>query len=138
MNPGIRLRSYAQFLLYIGPIANHLERGAEQLGRGLLSGGEKERGRAGDFDDLGCRSVWVLRRRERGQHVLARVATAVLDVGTEFVVEPLQGVGSDRLVVECPDPGARTVGSQDGPEFLVILLGNAEQIGNHQGGERFH
>ena len=62
--PGDQAAVLTQLLLYVGAVADHLQRGAEQLGRGLLSGGEEEGRRAGDFDDLGCGSVRIFRRRQ--------------------------------------------------------------------------
>ena len=78
--PGDQAAVVAQLLLDVGPVAEHLQCGAEQLGRGFLPGGEKERGRADHLDDLGRRTVRILRRRQGGQHVVARVAPSILDV----------------------------------------------------------
>ena len=132
MKPGIRLRSSRSCCWTSGRSPEHLQCGAEQLGGGLLSGGKKERRRADHLDHLGGRPVRILRRRERGQHVVAGFAPPVLDVVAELVVEPLQRVDADRLVVQGADPRAGTVGSQDAPEFLVVLLRHAEQVGDHQ------
>ena len=72
-------------MVHLSPIDRlRLECGAEQLGRSLLSGGEKERCRAGDFDDLGCGSVWIFRCRKRGQHILARTAESERGIKSFF------------------------------------------------------
>ena len=120
--PGNQAAVVTQLLLHVRPVADHLQRGAEQLGRGLLTGGEQERGRTDHFDDLGCGSVRILRGSQGGQHVVARFASPVLDVGAELLVEPLQRVDADRLVVQGAHPRLVTVGTQDDAELLVVLL----------------
>ena len=50
-----------------------------------------------------------------------------LDDATEDRIEDLVRTG----------PATRPVGAQHDPELLVVLLRNAEQVGDHQGGERF-
>ena len=61
---------------------------------------------------------------------------AVLDVVAELLVGPLQRVGRDRLVVEAADVGAGALGAECLAELLVVLLGHAEQVGDHQQRER--
>ena len=58
-----------------------LERRAEQAHGGLLAGGEQVGGDPDDVDDLGRRAVGERRAGQPGEHVAARLAAPVLDVG---------------------------------------------------------
>ena len=77
---GMRSRSLAQQLLQVRPFTQEEERGREQPHGRLLARREQVRGDAHDVDDLGRRAVGERRGGEPGQHVVARLAAAVLDV----------------------------------------------------------
>ena len=98
-----------------------------------VPGGEQERRQVHHVVDVRRRSVFVLGLRQFGQDVVARLAPAVLDVGVELVVQPLQRVVRGwRLFAELADQFAR----EDGTELVVVLRRYAEKIGNDQQGER--
>jgi hypothetical protein len=113
-------------------VAEHPHGGGQQLGGGLLARGEQERRRPGHLDEFRRRSVRVLRRRQPGQDVVARVLPTVGEVGDELVVEPLERVQADVRAVEPPDLGLRPRCAQHVAELLVVLLGDTEQVGDHQ------
>ena len=81
----------AQLVLELRVLGEVLQRGGEEPGGRLLTGGEEEGRDAHDRGDVGRRPVGVLGEREVGEDVGARLAAAVLDVGREPVVEPARG-----------------------------------------------
>ena len=81
----------------------------------------------------GRRSVLVLRLRQLGQDVPTRLTPAILDVGVELVVQPLQRVvRGGRLFAQRAD----LLAGEDRTELVVVLGRHAEQIGNDQERER--
>ena len=93
----------AQQLLELVVVADALQRGAEEAHGRLLTGGEEVGGDARDVDGLGDRAVGERRGRHAGQHVVARLAPAVLDVRGELLVEELERVVRQRLVAGAAD-----------------------------------
>ena len=92
------LTVFAQQLLELVVVADALQRRAEEAHRRLLTGCEEVGGDARDVDRLGDRAVGERRGRHAGQHVVARLAPAVLDVRGELFVEELERVVRERLV----------------------------------------
>ena len=128
----------AQQLLELRVVADALQRGAEEAHGRLLTGGEEVGGDARDVDGLGDRAVGERRGRHAGQHVVARLAPAVLDVRGELLVEELERVVRQRLVAGAAD-GAGLVarpGAEPRAEQLVVALRYAEQVGDDEHGER--
>ena len=107
--------------------------GEEASGR-LLTRGEEERRGPHDRGDLGRRPIGILGQREVGQDVSPRLATAVLDVRREVVVEPVEGVEPRPLLVT--EPAGRRAEAEALAEPLVLRLRHAEQVGHDQHGER--
>ena len=126
-----------QLVLQLGVLGEVLQRGGEQAGGGLLAGGEQERRGAHDRGDVGRRAVGVGREREVGEHVLAGLAPAVLDVRGE-VARRATPAGSRPGCPRSPAPTSPTVPVQAEAlaEPLVVLLGHAEQVGDDEHGER--
>ena len=125
-------RVRAELVLQLGLFGEVPQRAGEQAGGRLLTGGEQERRRAHDRDDIGRGPVRVRREREIGEHVVARRAPAVLDVLGEPVVEPAERVEPDVAfragtdLTRCPEE-AETLA-----EPTVVGLGHAEQVGDDQ------
>ena len=92
MKLGIRSAVGAELVLQLGVLGEVLQRGGEQARGRLLAGGEQERRGPHDRGDLGDRAVGVGRQRQVGEHVLARLAPPILDVGGEPLVEPAERV----------------------------------------------
>ena len=128
----------AQQLLELRVVADALQRGAEQAHGRLLSGGEEVGGDARDVDRLGDRAVGKRRGRQAGQHVVARVAPAVLDVRGELLVEELERVVRERLVPVLADGAGLLArpGTEPLAEQFVVALRYAEQVGDDEHGER--
>ena len=87
--------------------------------------------------DLGHRAVGEGRRRQARQHVLARLAPAVLDVGGEPVVEELERRVGERPLAGAPETLCvlAVAALQLVAEPRVVLLGHAEQVGDDVEGE---
>ena len=92
-----------------GCSAISMQRGAEQADGGLLAGGEEVGRDAHDVDDLGRRAVGEGGGGQAGQHVVAGLAAAVLDVAGERAVQVLQRrvrqLSSLVLPTPPPSPG---------------------------------
>ena len=84
MKFGSELAVAAQPLLQLGVLGQHPQRRREQARRRLAAGREQVRGDAHDVDGLGQRAVGEGRRGEPGDHVVARLRAAVLDVPGEL------------------------------------------------------
>ena len=128
----------AQQLLELLVVADALQRSAEEAHGRLLTGGEEIGGDARDVDGLGDRAVGERRGRHAGHHVVARVATAVLDVRGELLVEELERVVRERLVAGAAHgPGlfARP-GTEPLAKQFVVALRYAEQVGDDEHGKR--
>ena len=106
----------AQQPLQIRVLRQHLERGAEQPDGRFLARREDVRRDAHDVDHFGQRAVREGGRGKAAEHVAARLAAAVLDVGGELVVEELQRVVRHRLVATssrcCASVGRRIIRSR--------------------------
>ena len=122
-------------LLQVRAIADELQRGAEEPHRRLLSGRKQVGGNADDVDDLGQLSVGERRCRQRGEHVIARVPAAVLDIAAEAVVEPLERAVRQH-VLRAADRVVARPACQSVPEFLVFVLWDPEEVGNDEQRER--
>ena len=110
--------------------------GEQPHGR-LLAGREQVGRDAHDVDDLGRRAVGERGRRQAGEHVGAGFPAAVLDVGRELLVEELERAVHHRVVAGAADRAATAAAARErGAEHLVIALGHAEQVGDHEHGER--
>ena len=134
---GMRSRFGAQLVLELRVLGEVLQRGGEQPRGRLLAGREQERRGAHDVDDVGRRPVGIGREREVGEHVVAGLAPAVLDVLREPVVEPAERVELHAALL------ARRRSHRDCrlrpknlAETVVILLRHAEQVGDHEHRER--
>ena len=66
---------------------------------------------------------------------MARLVAAVLDVAAEPVVQPLERVVG-HLVPGAADGAAVGPTGQGVPELLVLLLGNAQEVGDDEQRER--
>ena len=118
----------------VGSLAEQEQRGREQAHGRLLTGGEQVRGDAHDVDDLGCTPVGERRRREPGEHVVARALAPVLDVGRELFGEELQRAVRERLVAGAAQRAGAP--ATDGvAEPFVIGFGHSEEVGDHEHGE---
>ena len=84
----------------------------------------------------GVRAVGVRREREVGEHVVARLAPAVLDVARRTTRRATPSGFSPGLPCS-PAPTSPTVPAQAEAlaEALVVLLGHAEQVGDDEHGE---
>ena len=118
-----------------GCSARCFERGGQQPGRRLLAGGEQEGRRAHDVDHLRYRPVGIGGQRQLGEHVLAGLAPAVLDVLGELLVEPRQRVLAHAALGRVADLADGLAQAEALAEALVVLLGHAEHVGDHEHGE---
>ena len=127
----------AQQLLELRVVAEALQRGAEETHGRLLAGREEVGGDPGDVDGFGNRTVGERRGRHTGHHVVAWVATAVLDVRGELLVEELERAVRHRLGRAADRPGlpARP-GTEPRAEQLVVALRHTEQVGDDEHRER--
>ena len=133
---GIRSRSARSSSCSVGVLGEHLEGGGEQAGGGLLPGGEQERRRAHHRGDVRGAAVRVGGEGQIGHDVLAGLAPPVLDVGREPVVEPGQRVLDRDALLAGPDLADGAGQAEPVAEPLMVLLGDAEQIGDGEHGER--
>ena len=125
----------AQPALDVRAVPDHLQRGAQQPDRGLLPGGEDVGGDPHDVADLRHRPVRECRRRQSGQHVVAGLGPAVLDVGREDLVEVLQRRLGQRLVGVAE---TAAVGATGEPleQLGAVLVRHAKQVGDDAQRER--
>ena len=127
----------AQLVLELRVLGEVLQRGGEQARGRLLAGGEQERRGAHDVDDLGRGAVGVGREREVGEHVVARLAPAVLDVlrrtGRRATPSALWSMSPCSPAPTSPGVAAQ---AEALAEPLVVVFGHAEQVGDHEHGER--
>ena len=125
----------AQPALDVGAVPHHLQRGAEQPHGRLLSGREDIGGHPHDVSDLGHRPVRERRRRQPGQHVIARLGPTVFDVGREDLVEVFQRSLGQRLV-GVAQPAAVGATREPLEELGAVLFGHAQQVGDDAQRER--
>ena len=126
----------AQRVLEVGLFGEDLQRGREQARGRLLTGGEQERGRADDRNDVGGGSVRVGREGEVGQHVFARRAAPVLDVLREPVVEPSERVEVRFALRSGADRTGCRAQAEAFAEPAVVGFRYPEQIGHDEHRER--
>ena len=124
-----------QLVLQLGVLGEVLERRGEQPGGGLLAGGEQERRGSHDRGHVRDAAVGVGGQRQVGEHVLARFAPAVLDVGGEPLVEPGERVLPDVALLAGADRTEVPLQPEALAEPLVVLLRHAEQVGDDEHGE---
>ena len=84
----------------------------------------------------GDRAVGVGGQGQVGEHVLARMASPVLDVLGEPLVEPGQRVLPRAPLLAGSDLADGSAEAEALAEALMVLLGHPEEIGDHQHGER--
>ena len=123
-------------LLQVRTLADELQGGAEQPHRRLLSGGEEVGGDADHVDDLGQLAVGERRGGQRREHVVARLAPAVLDVAAEAVVEPLQRAVRHRCPSCCRRRCCRGRRANAVAELVVLVLRDTQEVGDDEQGER--
>ena len=127
----------AQRLLHLGMLGDPPQRCAEEVHRGLLAGAEQVGGDHDDLVDFWQRAIGERCRRECGEHVVARLAAAVLDVAREPVVHEGEWI-RDQLVDAAPHRRVRLLLLADHlvAERGAVRFGDAEEIGNDDRGER--
>ena len=74
-------------------------------------------------------------RGKTGEHVVARLAAAIVDVARESLVQVFQRAVLQGVVAGAADAGLRSPSEHCG-ELIAVLLGHAEQIGDDQQAER--
>ena len=123
--------------LQVRVLADHLEGRRQQPHRRLLARREQVGGDPHHVDHLGHGAVGEGRRGQRREHVLARRAPALLDVGREAVVEELEGRVAEGALPRAAEPLRRPVPAlQLLAERLVVGLGHAEEVGDDVQRER--
>ena len=135
MKFGSRLRSSRSLRLDVGVVPDHLQRGTEQPHGRFLPGREDVGGHPHDVADLRHRPVRELRRRQPGQHVIARLGPTLFDIRREDLVEVLQRGFVHRLLGIAH---RAAVGAACEPleEIGAILFGHAQQVGDDAQRER--
>jgi hypothetical protein len=104
---------------------------------GLLARGEQEGRLAYDVDHLGRRPVRIRRRGKGSEHILTGLPAPLADVADELLFQPLQRVDGNRGVVQRSDGASRCIaGTKALAELGSILSRHAQQVGDHQRGER--
>ena len=126
MKFGMRLALVPDEFLQVGPLSEHPEREGQQPHGRLLTAGEEVGRDQRRVLHLGSRAVRERRRGQAGQHVVARVLAAILDVLAEPLVEELERLVRDLLVHR----------RQPLAEEGVIGFGHALEVRNDGEGER--
>ena len=106
MNRGSRSRLARSRACSSAILGEHHHRGAEQSNGGLLARGEQVGRHPHRVDDLGGAAVRERRRRNAGEHVVARVLPSIADVFGELAVQVLQRRVLQRVALAAAD-GAR-------------------------------
>src|SRR5262249_22010386 len=115
----------------------------EQARRGLLSGGEDDRGETHHVHHLGELAIREPDARQPAHHVVARRRAALLDVSgkvgmqvREHLIAEVPALGISNRTLFAPQPAAKR---------LVVLARNTQQVGDHEqregprvGGGEFH
>ncbi len=123
----------AEELLEVGTVSEQLERGGQKADRGLLTRREHVGGDPHHVDHVRRGTVGEGRGGQPGQHIIAGLAPAVLDVGRQPLVEELEGTVAERTrpcAAESLGFGA-VAALQLLAEPLVVGLGHTKQVGDH-------
>ena len=131
---GIRSRSRAERLLDLGPLAEHSPRC-----RGGAPWSPVRRRRRwwppGDIVDIGCGPVGERGGGQPGEYVVARLASAILDVRVNRSYRNSSGLCASESSSVLPTPGSASRRMRR-DEVSWSPRGHAEQVGDHQEGER--
>src|SRR5581483_10857532 len=127
---------FPKLVLDLRVLAQVLEGGGEQAGRGLLSGSEEERRRTDHGGHRRRGAVRVRGHRQLREDVVSRLAAPFLDIAGEPFVESGERVLTLVVLVAGANSARLPAQAEELPERLVVGLGYAEKVGDDQHGER--
>ena len=99
-----------------GPLAKHLNGGAEQLGDGLLARREQECRGTDNLEQFRSRAIGVGRGGHGSEYIVARFVSPVCEVCTELVVQVPEWIEAHRLAVEGADSAFGLSGAKSAAE----------------------
>ena len=118
----------------LGILGEIADRCTEEASGRLLTGGEEKRRGPYDCRDFGRRPVGVASESKLGQDVGPGFTPAVLDVGREVVVEPVEGIETGTLLA--PELTGRSAEPEAFAEPLMLRLRHTEEVGDDEQRER--